>query len=91
MKAKTLLFSSCLKPEIVAAMVQAFDAAWADVGRHFSGPETNEARLVLVRSLLANAFDSHKPQETQPALDNWNDAALPLARSSRRAAQKGDP
>lgn len=63
MKAKTILFSSCLKPKIVTAMVQAFDAAWADVGRHFSGPEIDEAQLVLVKSLLANDFDSPEPQE----------------------------
>jgi hypothetical protein len=63
MDARKLLSTSTLDSEVVGLMRNAFDRAWTEVGTYFMGSEVGDARTILAKAILGNAFDCHDMDE----------------------------
>ncbi len=63
MDARKLLSTSTLDSEVVGLMMNAFDRAWTEVGTYFMGSEVGDARTILAKAILGNAFDCHDMDE----------------------------
>jgi len=60
MRARRLIAGAAFAPQIVRAMEQAFDQAWAEIAGNFgdSASEIESARLSLARAMLSVATEA---------------------------------